>query len=508
VSTTLSAKQIQSLPLTSRDALQFVVNLPGVNTPGTARNSTVSGLPQGSINITLDGISIQDNFLKTTDGFFARVQPRLDAIEEVTVTTGGQRRRQRGQGAVNIRFVTKSGTNNFKGNMFFTLRHDALNANTFFNNRNLPADPDTGKAPSRSCGSTSRLQRRRPDHHPRPLERARQGVLLLQLRETPRSEHITREPRHPAQPAMHGHYTYGNTTVTCCSCAARNGQLATLDPTVAQAVRRHADGQRQRLDLNLSDPILQQASLQVRSDNFTPYRRPRRLQHQQEPPADRLVQLQPHQLDARHDRTTASRSSPASRTPAASSRRATRRRNRCARRSARTWSTSSASAPRAARRFLAGAGAGLFGGNIFGDQGGYFLNIGNGCCSTALANAGGSANFSAREGSTRVVEDTVNWLKGTHNMSFGASWTARAGVAREPAARAGAALRHCHRRPARACSPLRNFPNASDRAVEQRAARSTASLTGPGERRFAARCASTRTQASTSTSATASSAGT
>ena len=36
----------------------------------------------------------------------------------------------------------------------------------------------------------------------------------------------------------------------------------------------------------------------------------------------------------------------------------------------------------------------LFGGNSFGDQGGYYLNIGNGCCSTALANAGGSANFS------------------------------------------------------------------------------------------------------------------
>ena len=87
VSTTLTTKQISSLPTTSRSALDFVANLPGVNTPGTVRDSTVNGLPQGSINITLDGMSIQDNYLKTTDGFFARVSPRLDAIEEVTVTS-------------------------------------------------------------------------------------------------------------------------------------------------------------------------------------------------------------------------------------------------------------------------------------------------------------------------------------------------------------------------------------------------------------------------------------
>ena len=45
---------------------------------------------RASINITLDGVNIQDNTLRTTDGFFAIVSPRLDAIEEVTVTTAAQ----------------------------------------------------------------------------------------------------------------------------------------------------------------------------------------------------------------------------------------------------------------------------------------------------------------------------------------------------------------------------------------------------------------------------------
>jgi hypothetical protein len=40
VSTTLTTKQISSLPTTSRDALSFIANLAGVNTPGTVRDST------------------------------------------------------------------------------------------------------------------------------------------------------------------------------------------------------------------------------------------------------------------------------------------------------------------------------------------------------------------------------------------------------------------------------------------------------------------------------------
>ena len=60
-----------------------------------------------------------------------------------------------GQGAVNIRFVTKSGTNAFKGSAFYTLRHDGLNANTFFNNRNLPPTRRPARRRRPSCASTS-----------------------------------------------------------------------------------------------------------------------------------------------------------------------------------------------------------------------------------------------------------------------------------------------------------------------------------------------------------------
>ena len=73
VATTLDTRQVQNLPLASRDASQFIASLPGVSTPDTTRNSSVNGMPQAAINMTLDGVNIQDNTLKSTDGFFAIV---------------------------------------------------------------------------------------------------------------------------------------------------------------------------------------------------------------------------------------------------------------------------------------------------------------------------------------------------------------------------------------------------------------------------------------------------
>jgi hypothetical protein len=82
VSTTITGRQITDLPFTSRDALDLVLLLPGTTTPGRPRTSTVNGLPKGALNITLDGVNIQDNNLKSSDGFFTFVRARIDAVDE------------------------------------------------------------------------------------------------------------------------------------------------------------------------------------------------------------------------------------------------------------------------------------------------------------------------------------------------------------------------------------------------------------------------------------------
>jgi Carboxypeptidase regulatory-like domain len=141
VSSTLVGRQIYELPFTSRNVLELIVTQVGTQTVGTPRTSSINGLPKGSMNITMDGINIQDNLLRSDDGFFATIQPRTDSIEEVSVSTAGLGANNSGEGAAQVKFITKRGTNDFHGGLFWQHRNTALNANYYFNNRNgLPRD--------------------------------------------------------------------------------------------------------------------------------------------------------------------------------------------------------------------------------------------------------------------------------------------------------------------------------------------------------------------------------
>jgi hypothetical protein len=135
ITSTLSSNQIKNLPLITKNVLNFVTFLPGVDTGGThsQRASTVAGLPQNTLAISIDGVNSQDNFNKSTDGFFSIITPSVDAIEEVTVSTATPGADASGQGAVQIKFVTRSGTNKYAGSIYEYYRHPKMNANSFFN---------------------------------------------------------------------------------------------------------------------------------------------------------------------------------------------------------------------------------------------------------------------------------------------------------------------------------------------------------------------------------------
>lgn len=147
VGTTLTGRQITDIPTASRDALDLVLAMPGTATPGRPRTSTVNGLPKGALNITIDGLNVQDNLLRSSDGFFTYIRPRTDAIGEVTVSTSNPGAESSGEGAVQIKFVTENGGNEYRGGLYWYHRNPALNTNYWFSNRDLPPDPRTGKAP-------------------------------------------------------------------------------------------------------------------------------------------------------------------------------------------------------------------------------------------------------------------------------------------------------------------------------------------------------------------------
>ena len=146
VGTTITGRQIVDQPQASRDALDLVTLLPGVQTTGRPRTSTVNGLPKGALNITLDGVDVQDNLISSNDGFFTFVRPRIDAVGEVTVSTAAPGAESAGDGAVQIKFVTRGGTNDLGGSLYWYHREPYLTANYYFNNQTL-APTYFGKAP-------------------------------------------------------------------------------------------------------------------------------------------------------------------------------------------------------------------------------------------------------------------------------------------------------------------------------------------------------------------------
>ena len=141
VSTNISGRQLTELPFATRNAIELLVDAPGTSTPTTPRSSTINGLPKGAINITIDGMNTQDNNLKSSDGYFSYIYPSVDALEEVTMTTSAAGVDSTGQGGAQIKFVTRSGTNKWKGGVFWQVRNTDFNANYFFNQQvGLPRD--------------------------------------------------------------------------------------------------------------------------------------------------------------------------------------------------------------------------------------------------------------------------------------------------------------------------------------------------------------------------------
>ncbi len=139
VAATLNSDQLNRMPTPTRNALNAVTFLPGVNTPGTNRDSTINGLPESFVQITLDGVSNNDNFLRTTDGFFASVTPRQDAVEAVTVTMAAAGAQQGGSGVITIAFQTRAGGNRFSGSLYEYYRNPKLNSTYYFNEiNNIP----------------------------------------------------------------------------------------------------------------------------------------------------------------------------------------------------------------------------------------------------------------------------------------------------------------------------------------------------------------------------------
>ena len=138
VNNSLDRRQITELPTITRSGLDLLISLPGLQTASTDRGSTINGLPAGSISITVDGVNTQDQLLKSSTGssYFTFIPIQMDSVEEVTLSTAAFDAQSTGEGAAQVKFVTKSGTNDYHGGAFWQNRNTDLTANSYFNTIN------------------------------------------------------------------------------------------------------------------------------------------------------------------------------------------------------------------------------------------------------------------------------------------------------------------------------------------------------------------------------------
>ena len=133
VASSMSRSQLKDLPLLNRSPLGLVTALAGVSN-GRAGDSVINGQRTSFTNMTLDGINIQDNFIRTNAVDFSPNLLLLDQVAEMTISTSNTNPAF-GNGASQVTFITPSGTNRFHGGLFEQNRNSDFAANTWFNDQ-------------------------------------------------------------------------------------------------------------------------------------------------------------------------------------------------------------------------------------------------------------------------------------------------------------------------------------------------------------------------------------
>jgi hypothetical protein len=131
--------QMTELPLILRDPYQLVLLGPGVTQSDGLGGISVNGGRERNNNFLLDGADNNDADVPGPLGGLAAENP--DATQEFRVLTNNFAPEfGRNNGAI-IDVITRSGTNDFHGNLFYFGRWDALGARDYFNHQ---IDPLTG----------------------------------------------------------------------------------------------------------------------------------------------------------------------------------------------------------------------------------------------------------------------------------------------------------------------------------------------------------------------------
>ena len=130
-------QQISQLPLNARNVAGLLSLQPAVTPSGY-----VAGGRSDQANLTLDGVDVNEQ--QTGDAFTPVLRVSPDTVEEFRVTTSNPNANQGRSSGAQVELVTKSGSNDWHGNLFEYHRNTIFTANDFFNNSTI--DPATKKS--------------------------------------------------------------------------------------------------------------------------------------------------------------------------------------------------------------------------------------------------------------------------------------------------------------------------------------------------------------------------
>jgi hypothetical protein len=133
VSQTISMEEINNLPILDRDALSVIQTQAGVVANGNSY-TVINGLRTSYSDVTLDGINVQDNYIRDNALDYLPNKLLLGQVRQMTIVSSNGNSAASG-GATETAMSTPSGTDQFHGELFLYNRNNALSANDWFNNQ-------------------------------------------------------------------------------------------------------------------------------------------------------------------------------------------------------------------------------------------------------------------------------------------------------------------------------------------------------------------------------------
>ncbi len=133
ITNTVTMEQVTSLPIVNRSPLSLIGTQAGVLSTG-ADTTTINGQRTSFTNVTLNGVNIQDNFIRTNALDFLPNLLLASQVSEVSISTSNMDASQSAASAVS--FISPTGGNRYHGMALWSNRNNALAANTWFNNQN------------------------------------------------------------------------------------------------------------------------------------------------------------------------------------------------------------------------------------------------------------------------------------------------------------------------------------------------------------------------------------